>query len=733
MYVSLKGSDSNSGLLASPFRTLQACVNSQSSVECVMRGGRYDTEKDVTIIKNRGDVTISGMPGDEPAVIDGSVEVNMTWSKHGSNKCVYESEAFSDVSAVPWQMWVTDATGEAKPLTPARWPNAKLSDLSVFSAKSFTYSAKNSSTAKGIIYDGGKTPSTSIAASGIDFTDTLAVLPLGTMGMVLTGATVKDHAAGKNSFKFDPPAGVAGKGHSNLGFFFEGHPKLLDAEEEWSYDTASKKLLLWLPNCGDPNQQQMRGKVRSYSLNASSTASLTIKDLTIFGTAFSSISTGLSLDTVQLLFPTASKRTLGEVSDIASLITTSHKADRGLQITNSTIAWAETGASSETAGATKNAAVFSTVGTNSRFVNNLWHACGYAGGSEATVSDQAGSSGMVYERNTVQYFNTFTCVTPGLRATITRNEFCHQGVAADGASVHVHIGSQNGVLINENWAHDTVVKAFRFDRVNSATATWGENGTITNNIAWRTGDLMIKGDKHTVHHNIVFDANMGGDAADGKPGPGINVLLYDPTKSWAIKGENANTKMHCNGADWIFNVSNKLAGDANLKTSNNTGGAELKGGVRPQLANPDQLDFRPIAGGMFDTENIGPYHSTDKNNSGYWIPGQQLHSASAPVPVHGALIDTNAVRGVDLMLAWREAYQALEHHVHLFSEGDGEGSNTLLLNARTTEGPNTFYPFRSKLGRAILTANASFSWRVDAVHADGSVVEGPLWAFAFSQ
>jgi hypothetical protein len=103
----------------------------------------------------------------------------------------------------------------------------------------------------------------------------------------------------------------------------------------------------------------------------------------------------------------------GLQSGIASLITVSRKTDRGLQITNSTIAWAETGAASETMGSTKNAAVFTTVGTNSRFVNNLWHACGYAGGSEATVGDLAGSSGMVYERNTVQYFNTFTCVTPG--------------------------------------------------------------------------------------------------------------------------------------------------------------------------------------------------------------------------------------------------------------------------------------------------------------------------------
>jgi hypothetical protein len=96
------------------------------------------------------------------------------------------------------------------------------------------------------------------------------------------------------------------------------------------------------------------------------------------------------------------------------------------------------------------------------------------------------------------------------------------------------------------------------------------------------------------------------------------------------------------------------------------------------------------------------------------------------------LVDTSAVRGADLMLAWRQAYQALEHHVHLFAEGEDEGSNTLLLKFRA-EGSNTFYPFRGEQGQQMLTSNTGFSWRVDAVHADGSVVKGPLWAFALGQ
>ena len=77
----------------------------------------------------------------------------------------------------------------------------------------------------------------------------------------------------------------------------------------------------------------------------------------------------------------------------------------------------------------------------------------------------------------------------------------------DGAAIHVHIKPQNGCFLYRNWAHDLTVKAFRFDRVNSATATWGTNGTAVGNVGWRCGAACFKGDKHYIENNTFFDSS----------------------------------------------------------------------------------------------------------------------------------------------------------------------------------------------------------------------------------
>lgn len=75
----------------------------------------------------------------------------------------------------------------------------------------------------------------------------------------------------------------------------------------------------------------------------------------------------------------------------------------------------------------------------------------------------------MFQHNTIRLFNSFTGLTPGLLSTITYNDIHSQRPSVDGAGVHIHIKPQNGVLVYRNWAYDLVIKAFRFDRVNSPT------------------------------------------------------------------------------------------------------------------------------------------------------------------------------------------------------------------------------------------------------------------------
>eukprot|EP00937_MAST-01D_sp_MAST-1D-sp2_P002241 g2241.t1 len=676
--------------LASP--VLAAAAN--ATCTCVLRGGRYDRAEDAVVLAGTAgqpvSIALEGYGGDaEPAVIDGSVSLDtlgLNWTHDGSDgRCVWRSSALPPGAQVPWQLWFANGTASSAwtglaPLTPARWPNARLSDLSVFSTAgradgALAHTAVNSSAAAGTFYDDGS-HDPPLAAAGVDATGALAVLPLGTMGDNTLGWTVTEHAVGRAAFQTAPPgAAVAGHGHPNVPYFLEGSAALLDTEEEWAWDAGARQLLLWTPGCAPPASLGLRGKVRSYAINASF-AALSLRRLAVFGATLAATNTRVQLDTVQWLWPTASRRALGVSGEAGAAAPTLTAGAKGsLSMRNSTWAWDD-----------PTSAPFVSYGSGAVFENNLWHANGYAGGSAAALEDHGSPHGLTFVRNTVQHTNAFTALTPGYAANISLNLFRYQGPPQDGAMVHVHIGPQDGVLIDRNWAHDTGVKAFRFDRVNSATATWGVNGTVTRNVAWRTAGMFIKGDQHRVLSNTIFDTNAANavpalaaaasGAATGAPAgaapakaagqPGISVMMFDPTKKWAKKGENAHTKYERCASDWLFNVSGALAGDGGSAAAAAGAAGSAAGDVGghavvPQLQGAAQQDFRARAGSAIAAAGAGAY-AEGASGSEYWVPGQQLSAASQPVA--GGL----AGAGMGMagpMLAWRGAFAALGHAVHV--------------------------------------------------------------------
>ena len=215
LYVALDGSDSASGSEGNPFRTLQHCAAvAPAGSTCLLADGRYDRTEDQAPIVIERDLTIAG---EVTAVLDGSIELSTTWTRGDTNTCIYTS---GTLDMEVWQLLAasTSASGGFIPIAPARFPNAKMSDDSVFDGAPYSlsgrrngsllYSNKESSSGK-IVDDGSHTPS--MASCGLDFTGAIAVLPLGTMGTLTQGVRVKQHRPGSASFSYNPPAGTAGK------------------------------------------------------------------------------------------------------------------------------------------------------------------------------------------------------------------------------------------------------------------------------------------------------------------------------------------------------------------------------------------------------------------------------------------------------------------------------------------------------------------------------------------
>jgi len=578
-------------------------------------------------------VTISGAKsGLVPAVLDGSVPLATKWSKLGgpnaalgndAASCIFSSELLAQEVS---QLWVSPSGSERAavggrealtnliPLTPARFPNAKLSDDSVFDSApvevtgrrnaSVLYSAK-ASTSGNLIDDGEHKPS--LASSGIDFTGTIAVLPLGTMGSATQGVRVKNHIAGQSSFSYDSPPDGQGHHHMNLPYFFEGSCKLLDAEGEWCIEGG--RLHVWLDSCADPNERSFRGKVRQHLLNATRlqsrnhAAQLTLAHLVTWAGSLSLPQTDVTLDTVQLLYPTWHRRSLDELGLTEGMDLRFSETRGSIRVIDSVIAW------------DASVVPFDKVGQNAYFSGNLFTRNGYALSESASLSDRALARGLIFEHNTVTHFNAFVGITPPLESTISYNLFRYQRPSVDGAAVHVHIKQQNGVFIYRNWALDLTVKGYRFDRINQPGATWGTNGTAMGNVAMRTGATTFKGDTHHIQNNLCFDVlvtqqpalSLSQGEKKSEP-PSLVVMMYDPSKSWSKPGENAGTVVKDNAADSIFNISGKLPGIH----SGNVAGMP----VRHMLENPDEFDFRPKVGSPL--VGVGPYPDPAEE---YWVPG----------------------------------------------------------------------------------------------------------------
>merc|ERR1711871_402539 len=202
-------------------------------------------------------------------------------------------------------------------------------------------------------------------------------------------------------------------------------------------------------------------------------------------------------------------------------------------------------------------------------------------------------------------------------------------------------------------------------------ATWGENGTVTRNVAQHTAGVMVKGDKHTVRFNTELDTNepnavpamAKAGVAPPRQNPGLTLMMYDATKSWSKKGENAHSIFeHCT-SDWIFNVSGVLPGNGGLANGTNaTSSASDVGGtpIGKELVDPAGLDFRARPTSWVALASAGAYGDTAGDATEYWVPGQQLARPSQPI---GAT--SLRQHNTRPMLAWRGAYGAIAYQVHI--------------------------------------------------------------------
>ncbi len=695
-YVATNGDDSNKGTIAKPFASVQRAVTKMDAGDTVyVRDGHYF--ESVQMIKRVGTAdkpfTISAYPG-EKVVFDGTSQISGQWQKFKGN--IYKTKLAKPI----WQLFV-----DGKSMSSARWPNGNWYDGSIWDkTQSMAWPEKEQSKF-GVHFN------KELASLNFDLTGATIIVNSGSFKTYQ--AKVTEHQAGSDHFSYDTKdvhSHFSYKGKPQRhGYFLEGKLGLLDAEQEWHFDSETNELYLWAKGGVNPATLDVRGKVQSYALNVSRSKHVNISGIEFFGTTFKvDKSIHVTVEDVQLNYPSYSKRMLGDLSPVAvTKMVVKKEFDPAYNtLSNCTIAYTDGPA-------------IEMKGLGNRIENCNMHdidySCTYKGGYTLNMVN---SAELVFRRNTIHTTGCSELFKAGVRNTVELNNLSRSGyLQNDGSMIQLSVKQQPGGVVRYNWVHDSVKQGIRFDNMNLPNSPYGNNGQVLNNVAWNTDRMFFKGDQHFIFNNLSFDNHS-------------NDLII--SSNVAIQGHNHRTITR-------NNISNKFSGHRVKPgkeypipgiVDHNWDGAKSGLDVRSQLRDPDNLDFRPKAGSTLidggavikgklthfigQAPDIGPY---EFGASHYWIPGYQAKTASSPVPPKAA----TAVK-LDADLMWLEGYRATSHDVYLGTQLTQVMDGTKL--SPSYQGNFTSNIFTPKS----LIPGKTYFWRVDAVGKNG-IIKGETWRF----
>ena len=553
---------------------------------------------------------ISAAPGAD-VLFDGTLDVPTSWQQvaasgaTGSHWVANWPVGYPE----PYQLFI-----DGEMMIPARWPNARWDNKTVFDDLYWAHGSRNStycgSELRDVEYagpcrlvDGTTDPtpggSRSLAISGINATGAAAILNIGHWfsfaGMVL------EHAPGRSDFIYERDAGGGGwkaakyKPTADL-YYLEGALSLLDAETEWTYEQSTRTI--HLKTIGDVNPSSLglvTARVQDYAIAITDCSYLIVSNMRFFAsTVYAAGETNnadlhnVRLDSLRFVHPSATKRLLGDCK-FSHPTTLARK--RGNTASNNTLF------NCSFFGA-EGHPLINSAGSGMVFDNNLIEWTDWSAVTTRPVAyfDETIENGMFGRYGsgamTLEVDRSTLLEAPNF---VRRNTIHHSGpsvgLAITADNVHSelnHVSYQyaiqedgglmqmNGLKVDEdpewgltnkhNWLHDALVErstkwGLRFDRVNqecygnvpsNGGNTWAYHGSMEANVVWNCNGLMIKGNNHTITRNTVFDTSPLNFESDGQP---RDIAVY----SYHDFGTCQCTDTHCI-AD---NETCCVAGDSN--------------------------------------------------------------------------------------------------------------------------------------------------------------------------
>jgi len=725
---SIKGTAGLDGSISHPFKRVKDAINyaeinynrgsTRSPYTVQLRGATYDEVVTRSGMKGTADrpITIQAYQ-EEIVTFDGTIDITGGWVDEGGN--VYSKHIGEDV----WQLFVKE-NGKWQQKNNARWPNARFGEKqgdieSIYSRASWAH-ANTTGNNIGHMADDSLTDDNNV--NTVDLTGAVVVANVGSFDT--WSRKISKHSPGSNNFEYGATPRIW-KNQKHFYYFVEGKKALLDNDNEWYFDRASKTAYLY-SSTGIPNQK-IRAKARPYGFKVGGWHHVKVKNIDFFGTTLRCGNCeNFTLENANFEFGGSSRRALGIVGEKSDILFVSSNNRDLSHHSNNTL---------------KNISMRnvdgqgflmrgnSTVVENSLFENFDWAASESYAPSASLVLDGNFST---FRYNTVSNAGSSeTIATSGAspsgsgkytgplggQFTAEYNDISNSGFAqSDGAMIQVRIAAQKGTIIRYNWLHDSVKYGVRFDAPIPAKF-YGSNAIAHHNVIWNANGMMVKGEDQRVYHNTIFDT-LEQKRSD-------LIILDDADVGGILGGANKGSIITNNAADvissqrasiepmlsWV-NYGHNFNGDNESKT------------LKSQLRDAANRDFRPSqpsllnAGDGITDSYLTGQHGGVLNYSGsyrqgvndYWIPGRREANTSHPIP---AMASTKVKLSADLM--WRPAYKTSSYKVFL-------GTKPNALTQVSTLTSNIFDP-------GMLKNNKRYYWRIDAITDSGQTITGELWHF----
>ena len=636
-YVDASAAGGGDGSFGAPFETIQQAADVMVAGDtCHIREGTYRETLNLAANGTGGSEITYAAYQDEDVILDGRDPLAAVWTQGPDN--IWSTPISNDVYPLLTNNWAMVFIGNT-PCVEARWPNMKYNENWQASRK--WAELDEGPTEYGALVCG------EIGTSGIDFNG--AVLHMKWLMNRFASRTITNHTAGQNTVYYpqkdgfgDPDNFPPGAGGYDPRFYIDGKLDLLDAEEEWFYDTASQTLYLKTPGNEDPSGLDISIKARRYGITADHVDYTRFEQMQLFATSFRfglekvSLCRNITLRECSVLYPDENRFIDTDSNGVANLSSVAQPhfcVEDGL-IEHCEFGWSEhRGLSLWARGTTVSNCVIHNTSLNGRMnYSGVRVQYGYRNSFST-------SEGNTFTRNTVYNSGGIAIyhMGPGPNE-VSYNHCFNAGLYAGDISVtYLPYGLKaGGTVLAYNWVHGApTALGMRCD-------TLGNDIAVHHNVVWDCnrsckwqgyGPFQVNNNTYYSEH-LFFDGNDGTNGVDIMNNSDVMNNVF--TNRLYFRGPDLDYASHPdeNNAHFKRNVQVNKSYTGNIYDATNL------------FASADRatLDLRPKAGSiLIDNGTVVPGITDDyagtapdigayEYDGEYWVPGTDWLNDGWPVP-----------------------------------------------------------------------------------------------------